>query len=283
MTRQSAENVEAQLLAHFGWNPWFRNEFWTENRGRILRVLGDMIEFSPPGNGTRVLDVGCFNGYGSALFALSGYTVTAVDSYDDEQRSSLFGTLGRITYHKLNLNADKVFVDWPDGEFDMAFMGEVFEHIVNWPLQVLKQVRRLLKLGGRLYLTTPNPATLLNSWRMITGRYDLRGTTAFATEPKIVAGRVITNPEIHYREYTRTQLHDVLQAAGFEIVAESYIIPGARREEPWIKRLAKTAASVVFPQMRLISSCQYVTCENPRHQSRSSDTPLALARHGEQG
>jgi len=272
MAPEHAEKVEAKLLSEFAWNRWFLENFWPENRNRILHVLGDIVAFSPPSNETRILDVGCFNGYATALFALSGYSVTGVDSYEDEHRNSLFVAVGRANYAKLNLNAEGVFADWKDAQFDIVFMGEVVEHILNWPLDVLQQIKRLLKPGGRLYLTTPNPATLLNSWRMITDRYDLRGTAAFATEPKIASGRVITHAEIHYREYTRAQIQQLVRAAGFEIVASRFIVPGARPEEPWVKRLVKTGARVVLPGIRLISSCQYLTCEKSANQPMSRVT-----------
>jgi 2-polyprenyl-3-methyl-5-hydroxy-6-metoxy-1,4-benzoquinol methylase len=60
-----------------------------------------------------VLDVGCFNGYVTATLVLRGYSVTAVDSYDDVQRARLFEQVGHATYKKVNLNSDTVFRDGP--------------------------------------------------------------------------------------------------------------------------------------------------------------------------
>jgi SAM-dependent methyltransferase len=263
MVDELVENVEGTLLSHFAWNPWFLSHYWPENRSRVLRVLTDTAVFCPPGLERQVLDVGCFNGYVSAAFALSGYSVTAVDAHDDDRRRALFDTVGRVTYREINLNGEDLFGGWPDGVFDVAFMGEVIEHILNSPLQLLVEVKRLLKPGGRLYLTTPNPSTLMNAWRVITGRYAPWGTRAFATQPKIARGRVIANPDIHYREYTREELQALLREAGFAILVTGFIMVGSSRQEVAIKRWAKAVLRATLGQRRLLSSCQYVVCEKP--------------------
>ncbi len=269
MVHGLVEKVETRLLSHFGWNPWFFDHYWPENRPRVLRVLRDSVAFCPPTVERRVLDLGCFNGYLSAALALSGYSVTAVDAYEDERRRALFDTVGGVTYREINLNGEDLFAGWPDHAFDVAFMGEVIEHILNCPLQVLVEVNRLLRPGGRLYLTTPNPCTLMNAWPMITGRYGPWGTKAFATEPKIAGGRVIAKADIHYREYTHAELQAILLESGFAIVAAGFIMTGSSGDEATIKQWAKAAVSATVGEQRLFSSCQYLVCEKPHAGTKS--------------
>jgi SAM-dependent methyltransferase len=43
----------------------------------------------------------------------------------------------------------------PDGSFDVITLWHVFEHLAD-PVSMLKEVRRLLKVGGRLLIEVPN-------------------------------------------------------------------------------------------------------------------------------
>jgi hypothetical protein len=103
------------------------------------------------------------------------------------------------------------------------------------------EIARVLKPGGRLYLTTSNPSTLMNAWRVITDRYEPRGAEEFAVERKFDGTTVTSNPEIHYREYTSSRLHSLLERAGFRVVDTSFIILGSTRRErtttTWLRRL----------------------------------------------
>jgi hypothetical protein len=128
---------------------------------------------------------------------------------------------------------------------------------------VLVEVNRLLKPGGRLYLTTPNPCTLMNAWRMMAGRYEPWGTRAFAREPKVAGGRVIVKADIHYREYRMPELQALLRESGFAIVSETFMMPGSSRQDSAVKRWAKAAVKATAGEPRLFSSCQYLVCEKP--------------------
>jgi SAM-dependent methyltransferase len=93
---------------------------------------------------------------------------------------------------------------WPDlanGSFDAVLFGEVFEHLLNHPLGVLGEIHRVLRPGGTLLLTSPNPSTLGNALRVLLDRHSMWGTDDFACSPKIQQGQIIYNGDIHYREY----------------------------------------------------------------------------------
>lgn len=89
--------------------------------------------------------------------------------------------------------------------FDVVLLCEVVEHLQNDPVQVLLEIKRVLREGGHLILTTPNVSRLENVCRMIAGVniYDpYSGYGAY--------GR-------HNREYNKHELTLLLQYCGFEI------------------------------------------------------------------
>src|SRR6267142_4808335 len=69
-----------------------------------------------------------------------------------------------------NLNRSSPFADIPDEQFRAVIMGEVIEHIFNHPLGLMKEIARIMKGGGALLLTTPNPSTVMNAMRLLLGR-----------------------------------------------------------------------------------------------------------------
>lgn len=55
-------------------------------------------------------------------------------------------------------------------QFDVAVMGEVLEHL-GCPEVFLVNVRRSLRPGGRLVMTTPNPYMLHRTWKSLRGEF----------------------------------------------------------------------------------------------------------------
>lgn len=107
--------------------------------------------------GTRsVLDVGCNDGRGGAtLHRLdAGLRIAGLDAVQ-AQLDALPDCYGERIYGLAN--------DIPvaDGSFDAVVAGEFLEHL--YPRDVdptLCELQRVLKVGGRLVLTTPNPGYL---------------------------------------------------------------------------------------------------------------------------
>jgi SAM-dependent methyltransferase len=70
------------------------------------------------------------------------------------------------SYH-FNLE-DKVF-PFEDNKFDVILFCEIIEHLLNDPVGVLNEIKRVLKPNGVLILTTPNVNRLENLVKMISG------------------------------------------------------------------------------------------------------------------
>lgn len=230
--------VEQRILSDFNWNPWFVTEYWPANRPRLVRMLAEAARVCPPAGGAALADIGCGNGYMSRVFARAGYRVTGVDGYDDAGRSKAFFDAG-IEYVSASFNSDLPLASLPAEGFDFVLCGEVIEHVLNHPLGFVNGLRRILRAGGYMIITTPNPCTLMNAVRMLRGTYSLWGTPEFIDTPKYEAGKAITVGEIHYREYRGGELIDMVQRAGFGVVQHTYVGAGANRADGKLKRAIK--------------------------------------------
>lgn len=104
-----------------------------------------------------VLDLGCNNGYGTALIAAAGGRAVGLDvssmAIDDARQR--FGDRVRGFYR-----FDGGVLPFADHSFDMVVSFQVIEHISE-PQTYLREIARVLRPNGVALLTTPNAAIRL--------------------------------------------------------------------------------------------------------------------------
>jgi 2-polyprenyl-3-methyl-5-hydroxy-6-metoxy-1,4-benzoquinol methylase len=106
--------------------------------------------------GERVLDLGCGDGAFAAELVAAGGSVTMADVAEEALRRAR-GRVPRADAVKLVEGADLPF---DEDAFDVVWAGEVLEHLAD-VTGLLADVRRVLRWGGRLLVTTPWHAPLV--------------------------------------------------------------------------------------------------------------------------
>jgi 2-polyprenyl-3-methyl-5-hydroxy-6-metoxy-1,4-benzoquinol methylase len=161
--------------------------------------------------GPRVLDVGCGEGRFAVELVRAGMTVIGVDVAEEPLRRA------RARHPALDVRIVPVDGSWPlqDASFDVVWAGETIEHVADtagW----LSEIRRVLRSGGSLLLSTPAHGRramlgLAISRRKLDAHFDPRGD--------------------HLRFYTPRTLRRLLEDFGFEDidVRAAGGIPGSRR------------------------------------------------------
>jgi 2-polyprenyl-3-methyl-5-hydroxy-6-metoxy-1,4-benzoquinol methylase len=102
----------------------------------------------PPG--TRVLDLGCGEGFFAAELTRAGAEVLAADVAEEPLRRARARTPGLCT----QLIEGEGGWGIADASFDVVWAGEVIEHVADTS-RWLSELRRVLRSGGRLLLSTP--------------------------------------------------------------------------------------------------------------------------------
>jgi SAM-dependent methyltransferase len=150
----------------------------------------------PPG--ARVLDLGCGAGEFATALRAAGAQPVGVDV----AREALRRAAEREPALDLRLWAPGEPLPVEDAAFDVAWAGEVLEHVVDlapW----LSEVRRALRPGGELLLSTPHhgPGTLLRlalSRRRFAEHFEPRSD--------------------HVRFFSPATLRELLEDLGFDVV-----------------------------------------------------------------
>jgi SAM-dependent methyltransferase len=128
----------------------------------------------------RLLEIGCGGGLLVRVASARGWQVWGTE-ISPSCASMLRPQMGERLFQGTVLEAP-----FDDESFDGAAMIEVIEHLTD-PLPYLVAVRRLLRPGGRLFVTTPNAGgasarVLGKHWRAYTGEhlsyFDPRSMTA---------------------------------------------------------------------------------------------------------
>jgi 2-polyprenyl-3-methyl-5-hydroxy-6-metoxy-1,4-benzoquinol methylase len=102
-------------------------------------------------------------------------------------------------------NVEREPIPAPDRSYGLVMFTEVLEHIaVTDPSVVLGEIRRILTIGGRLILSTPNVANVSNILALA------RGENIFWPPPIFYGGL-----DRHNREYTPAEVCAVLERSGF--------------------------------------------------------------------
>jgi 2-polyprenyl-3-methyl-5-hydroxy-6-metoxy-1,4-benzoquinol methylase len=159
----------------------------------------------------RVLDVGCGEGQLTSAIERAGFTVVGLDVAEEPLRRA------RETYEGIDVRRVPAGGEWPlaDSSFDVVWAGETIEHVTDtagW----LSELRRVLRSGGSLLLSTPAHSRLTMLGLALSGtRFD----------------RHFDPRSDHVRFYSRRTLAQLLADFGFEQVELRAAggLPGARR------------------------------------------------------
>jgi SAM-dependent methyltransferase len=141
--------AEAHPKARYEFKPGRYSSHWL-----LLR------RFAGPGQGRRVLDVGCAEGFFADLLAQRGYAVTGVDwpgtphpPTMEFRGADLDGGLGNV-----------------GGGFDWIVCADVLEHLRD-PLRMLVECRERLAPGGAIIASLPNSGHWYFRANVMAGRF----------------------------------------------------------------------------------------------------------------
>jgi SAM-dependent methyltransferase len=192
--------------------------------GEISSSEPELFEFrlrfliSELGPGERVVDVGCGEGRFAGALAERGWQVVGVEVAEEPLRRA------RERHPGVEFAlAGETSLPFGDGSFEVAWLGEVLEHVRDG-IGLLGEVARVLGPEGRLVASTPD-----HGWRRRLRLGLSRRAFEAHFEPRAD----------HLRFFTAGTLRALLDACGFEVIE----LRSARRTLLVTARVARAAGS----------------------------------------
>lgn len=176
---------------------------------RLLVTL-DLIPAMPPN--TRVLELGATPYFMTAL--LMHHFPYQLELANEPVRMKYDGGTIRLVnrkqgldykfeYKGFNIETDRF--PYEDGSFNIVLYCEMIEHLMHDPSHSLYEIHRVLKPGGYLVLSTPNPFRYTNYLRFLTGKNIYPPFSGYGPYSR------------HNREFSAAELRLLLRQCNFEI------------------------------------------------------------------
>jgi 2-polyprenyl-3-methyl-5-hydroxy-6-metoxy-1,4-benzoquinol methylase len=148
--------------------------------------------------GQRVLDLGCGDGAFAAALVAAGADVDAADVAAEAVRRAR----GRAPGARVQQIGEGDPLPYPEDAFDVVWLGETLEHVAD-VAGLLAEVRRVLRWGGTLLVTTPDQPRVAVALEALRGR-----PLEARLDPR----------SDHLRFFTARTLRGMLADAGFAAV-----------------------------------------------------------------
>ncbi len=193
-----AELDKFDELAHRWWDPSGESRPLHDLNPVRLAYVRERAELS----GVEALDVGCGGGLLSEALAREGARVTAIDLAPlvlEVARLHLFESGLTVDYREISVEA--LAAEAP-ARFDVITCMEMIEHVPD-PASVIVACARLLKPGGRLFLSTLNRTPQAFALAILGAEYVLR---------------LLPRGTHHYAQFIKpSELAAWIRAAGLEL------------------------------------------------------------------
>jgi 2-polyprenyl-3-methyl-5-hydroxy-6-metoxy-1,4-benzoquinol methylase len=189
----------------------------SEAFGKHVLEIRFILENLRNGADSSILDIG--GGLGTVLITLRKLLgdkprLSLMDKFEEYTDDNVMGSKERgfkmMDKYHISYSSKDVWQEqklpFSDGSFDVVTLFDMIEHLPGSPLNLLRDIRRMLKKNGKIIVSVPNSISLIKRLKLLFGKH-----------PYIPFELWISDKYYsHYREYSRMESAELLKKAGFK-------------------------------------------------------------------
>jgi len=160
-----------------------------------LLIDGDISFHQSKGQG-RLLDIGCNEGRGLQFYKNNGFEPDGIELNSNATKCA--------REKGFNVHNGTIVSYSPEYFYDVVVLSNVLEHDLD-PVAFLKNINKLLKPGGEIWISCPNDKSIYKS---LFGKYWINWHIPF-----------------HIFQFTSDNLKFVLNKTGYQLMAKKYQTP----------------------------------------------------------
>lgn len=175
--------------------------------------------------GSKILEIGCHTGYFSKFLLEAGHFVLGIEH--DEKAANVAREMG-VQVICGNIESED-FIRSIQQTFDVILLMDVLEHTRS-PSIILRKMKALLNVSGRIVVTGPNVANLVVRKDLLFGQWDYKDTGIL--------------DRTHLRFFTAKTWCGMVKESGYQIVN----FKAVEGIVPWVHHLGKVATFRRIPE-----------------------------------
>jgi len=188
------------------------------------RKIKNALQMANPHPGCRILEVGCNLGQMTFPLAEKGYEVVGFDlSKNAIEKASERARRYKINNVKFEVQDAENYKDHKDESFDVVFSFSAFRYFPN-PDKALAEAHRVLKKKGTIVIDFPNK---------------------YCPWFRIIKKMVMIKSHIHDTLYTKKQIKEMMEKAGFKNISFKIFLFAYKELPPVLLPLMKLADLVL--------------------------------------
>ena len=190
-----------------------------------------------PNKQSNICELGAYLGIISKSLSHLGHNVIACDIpyfYDRTETKEYFK---KSSVRTLSFNLRDYKIPIKDYSQDLVIACEIIEHLNFNPLPVIKEINRILKKDGFLYIATPNGDSFVKRIRyLIKGRQPSFEIKQFFEQLDSSQNMIVG---LHWREYSFSELKNIISPFGFELVYQKLTSDVGTNYGGFLKKMIK--------------------------------------------
>jgi len=188
-------------------------------RGSYIRTAKDIISHLKDKKSSRILEIGSFLGALSFTLKKIGYNIQALDILEFHKSKNVQNRFAEKEVPYFGVNLKEYKMPFESNSLDMIIMCEVLEHLNFNPLPVLKELNRITKKDGSIYIGMPNQSRISMRMKTLFGYSNRDNINSFFQQLDKNENFVVG---MHWREYTLKETCELLERMGYKVINKYY-------------------------------------------------------------